>query len=120
MVAWAAIEIGQPVEIGPYGWLRSRLSSQQNSDSRFSRSRGRRPTWRAKNARLREVFRRVGPGVVVLETDSPYLPPQSSRGKRNEPSYVKEIVKKIAEIKGLPETEVAEAIIANAKRLFGI
>jgi len=40
------------------------------------------------------------------------------RGKRNEPSYVKEIVKKIAEIKNQPEEEVARAIIANAKRVF--
>jgi TatD DNase family protein len=42
------------------------------------------------------------------------------RGKRNEPIYVSEVVKKIAEIKGLSESEVAEAIIKNAKRVFGI
>ena len=41
-------------------------------------------------------------------------------GKSFEPVYVREIVKKIAEIKNLSEEEVAEAIVANAKRLFGI
>jgi TatD DNase family protein len=58
--------------------------------------------------------------MILTDTDSPYVAPVPYRGKRNEPSYVKEIVKKIAEIKGLPEKEVAEAIVSNAKRLFGI
>lgn len=57
---------------------------------------------------------------ILTDTDSPYLAPVPYRGKRNEPVYVKEIVKKIAEIKGLPESEVAEAIVANAKWVFGI
>ena len=57
---------------------------------------------------------------ILTDTDSPYLAPVPYRGKRNEPVYVKEIVKKIAEIKNLPESEVAEAIVANAKRVFGI
>jgi TatD DNase family protein len=58
--------------------------------------------------------------MILTDTDSPYLSPVPHRGKRNEPSYVCEIVKKIAEIKNLPEEEVASAIVANAKRLFGI
>jgi len=56
--------------------------------------------------------------MMLADTDSPYAAPVPYRGKRNEPSYVEEIVKKIAEIKNLPEPEVAEAIIANAKRVF--
>jgi TatD DNase family protein len=56
--------------------------------------------------------------MIMSETDSPYVTPAPHRGKRNEPSYVKEVVKKIAEIKNLPEKEVAEAIMANAKRVF--
>lgn len=55
---------------------------------------------------------------IMTETDSPYVTPVPYRGKRNEPSYVREVVKKIAELKGLPETQVAEAIIANARRVF--
>lgn len=58
--------------------------------------------------------------IILTDTDSPYMAPVPYRGKRNEPVYVKEIVKKIAEIKNLPEEEVAKAIITNARRLFGI
>ena len=58
--------------------------------------------------------------MILNDTDSPYLAPVPHRGKRNEPVYVREIVKKIAEIKGLGEDEVAQAITSNAKRLFSI
>jgi len=58
--------------------------------------------------------------MILTDTDSPYLTPVPYRGKRNEPVYVREIVKKIAEIKNLPEDEVAKAIFANAQKLFGI
>ena len=58
--------------------------------------------------------------MIMSETDSPYVTPEPYRGKRNEPSYVREVVKKIAHIKGLPEEDVAETIVANAKRVFGI
>lgn len=58
--------------------------------------------------------------MIMSETDSPYVTPTPYRGKRNEPLYVSEVVKKIAFVKGLPEQEVAEAIIANAKRVFDI
>ena len=58
--------------------------------------------------------------MILADTDSPYVAPAPYRGKRNEPVYVKEIVKKIAEIKNLPEPEVAKAILANARRMFGI
>jgi len=67
-----------------------------------------------------EVIKNTPLDMIMSETDSPYITPVPYRGKRNEPSYVKEIVKKIAEIKSLPEEEVAEAIIANARRVFGI
>ena len=67
-----------------------------------------------------EVIRNTPLDMIMSETDSPYVTPVPYRGKRNEPSYVKEIVRKIAEIKGLPEVEVAEAIIENARRVFRI
>lgn len=57
---------------------------------------------------------------ILTDTDAPYVAPVPYRGKRNEPSYVKEIVKKIAEIKNLPESDVAHAIVENAKRIFKI
>lgn len=65
-----------------------------------------------------EVIRYTPLDMIMSETDCPYVTPVPHRGKRNEPVYVKEIVKKIAEIKGLKEEEVAEAIMANAKRVF--
>lgn len=67
-----------------------------------------------------EVIKMTPLGMLMTETDSPYVAPVPYRGKRNEPSYVREVVKRIAEIKGLPEAEVATAILTNAKRVFGI
>ncbi len=69
---------------------------------------------------LYEVIRNTPLDMIMSETDAPYVTPVPYRGKRNEPSYVSEVVKKIAEIKNLSEAEVAEAITANAKRVFGI
>lgn len=67
-----------------------------------------------------EVIKYTPLDMIMSETDSPYVAPVPYRGKRNEPVYVQEIVKKIAEIKNLPEEEVAKAIISNARRVFGI
>jgi TatD DNase family protein len=67
-----------------------------------------------------EVIKIVPLDRILSETDAPYLTPVPYRGGRNEPAYAKEIVKRIAEIKNLPEAEVAEAIVGNAKRMFGI
>ena len=67
-----------------------------------------------------EVVQNTPLNMILTDTDSPYVAPVPHRGKRNEPIYVQEIVKKIAEIKNLPEDEVANAIVANAKRLFNI
>ena len=58
--------------------------------------------------------------MILADTDSPYVAPVPHRGTRNEPVYVKEIVKKISEIKGLSEEETAKAILENAKRLFNL
>ena len=76
------------------------------------------PVTYKKNDALREAFRSVGPGAAVLETDCPYLPPQSSRGKRNEPRAVPEIAAKLAEVWSLPVEEVARLTSANAGALY--
>lgn len=67
-----------------------------------------------------EVIRNTPLDMIMSETDAPYITPVPHRGKRNEPLYVREVVKAIARIKNLPEPEVAEAIMNNAKRVFGI
>ncbi|HEX7905382.1 MAG TPA: TatD family hydrolase [Chitinophagaceae bacterium] len=72
-----------------------------------------------KNAGLDKVMMEIDLDRVVLETDAPYLAPVPFRGKRNEPSYLKYVVNKLAEIKNTSIEEVATITTANAKKLFG-
>ena len=72
-----------------------------------------------KNAHLEDMVREVGIGRILLETDAPYLAPVPYRGKRNEPSYLPYMAKRIAEILDITTAEVEEATSANAVRLFG-
>jgi len=73
-----------------------------------------------KNAGLAEVVKDIDLKHLVLETDAPYLTPVPHRGKMNEPSYVKYVAEKIAEIKGLSLEEVAAQTTENARNLFSI
>ena len=57
---------------------------------------------------------------ILLETDAPYVAPIPYRGKRNEPRYVEEMAKKIAELKEMNFGEVADATTVNTKKIFGI
>jgi TatD DNase family protein len=57
---------------------------------------------------------------IVLETDCPWLAPQSKRGKRNEPAFVLETARKVAELKGIPVEELIQITSQNAKQLFRI
>ncbi len=67
---------------------------------------------------LREVVKAVPMDKFFLETDCPYLAPQSYRGERNEPSYVVEIAKKVAELKRLTFEEIAETSTKNVEAFF--
>lgn len=71
-----------------------------------------------KNSGLENVVKLIGPKNLVLETDSPYLAPVPHRGKRNESSYICIINKKLAEIFGMSETEIAEITFTNSTELF--
>lgn len=66
------------------------------------------------------VIKETPLNMILADTDSPYVAPVPHRGTRNEPAYIKDIVKKIAEIKNLPQEEVAEAIFSNAKKVFNL
>jgi TatD DNase family protein len=55
---------------------------------------------------------------MMIETDSPYLAPGAHRGKRNEPAFVSEVAKAIAELKGVSLQEVADATTKNAVQFF--
>jgi TatD DNase family protein len=67
----------------------------------------------------RAVARGIPPRWMAVETDAPYLPPQSQRGHRNEPAYLVETVKHIAELRGETFAEVAAGTATAAARLFG-
>jgi TatD DNase family protein len=73
-----------------------------------------------KNAGVAEAIKDIDLAHMVLETDSPYLTPVPFRGKRNESSYIKYVVKKLAEIKNISEEEVAAITTANAEDIFGM
>lgn len=73
-----------------------------------------------KNSGLDKVMTDIELKHVVLETDAPYLAPVPFRGKRNECSYLKYVVEKLAQIKNVPKEEVAKITTRNAKELFSI
>ncbi|HEY4935515.1 MAG TPA: TatD family hydrolase [Puia sp.] len=71
-----------------------------------------------KNSKLPTVLKNIGLENIVLETDSPYLPPAPFRGKRNESSYIVYVAEKLAEVKGISPEEVAGITTANALKIF--
>ena len=71
-----------------------------------------------KKSGLADVAEAMPLESLLLETDAPFLPPVPHRGRRNEPSYIPLIAKKIAEIKGVSLEEVAEVTTKNAIKLF--
>jgi TatD DNase family protein len=71
-----------------------------------------------KNAGLAEVVAQVPLEHIVLETDAPYLTPVPFRGKRNESSYLKYVVQRIAEVKKISVDDVAAVTTANALKVF--
>ncbi len=71
-----------------------------------------------KNYKTFEVIKNMPLERILIETDCPFMTPEPYRGKRNEPSFVIEIAKKIAEIKKIPLEKVAETTTKNAKELF--
>ncbi len=78
------------------------------------------PVTYPKNDKLAEVVRRAPLERLLVETDSPYLAPQAHRGKRNEPAHVLFTARKVAEIRGIPLEELAEATSGNARQVFNI
>jgi TatD DNase family protein len=73
-----------------------------------------------KNSGLDKIVEDIGPGNLILETDSPYLAPVPHRGKRNESSYLCIINKKLADIFGMSEEEIASVTYSNSVGLFNL
>jgi len=71
-----------------------------------------------KNEANREAARKVPADRIVFETDCPYLAPQTRRGKRNEPAWIREIVERVAEARSEDPAELAERSSRNAAALF--
>lgn len=65
-----------------------------------------------------EAIKLIPMDRILSETDAPYVSPLSYRGKRNEPAYVVEVVKKLAEIKEVSLEDMAEHINRNARTVF--
>ena len=72
------------------------------------------------NKKTRKMLNEIGIEHILLETDSPYLPPEEKRGEDNTPLNLKYIIKKIAEELDIEESEVIEITAENAKRLLKI
>lgn len=73
-----------------------------------------------KNGKIDTFLDQVNLSDIVLETDSPYLAPAPYRGKRNESSYIIQVLVKLSEIYGISKEEIAEITTANSKDVFGI
>ncbi len=71
-----------------------------------------------RNDELREVAKGTPEDRILLETDAPFLPPQSSRGKRNESELMVETAKCLAETRGISLADAARLTTRNATRLF--
>ena len=69
-------------------------------------------------AELRAIFADAPPDRLLVETDSPYLAPQPHRGRRNEPAYVADTARIVAEHLGRDPTAFAAQTTANFDRLF--
>jgi TatD DNase family protein len=69
---------------------------------------------------LRDVARQLPLDRLLVETDCPYLAPVPHRGKRNEPAFVRETARVLAELKGISLQDVDRATDDNFRRLFGV
>ncbi len=67
-----------------------------------------------------EVIKFIPDNSIMSETDSPFVAPVPHRGKRNEPVFVKEVVARMAQIRGGNEEEMAKKILQNARNLFSL
>lgn len=72
------------------------------------------------SAKLPEIVKAAPREMILIETDSPYLAPVPNRGKRNEPAFVVDVAKKIAEIRGETLEDVANYTTENAEKLYNI
>ena len=73
-----------------------------------------------RNEELRRIIKDMPINRMMIETDSPFLPPKKYKGKKNEPAFVIEVAKTIADVRGMDVDEVMETTTKNAEKFFGI
>lgn len=73
-----------------------------------------------KNCKLKEILSFIPLKSIILETDSPYLTPVPYRGRKNEPSHIKDIALFLADVYNIDVEEIAKITTANVKRIFDI
>jgi TatD DNase family protein len=73
-----------------------------------------------KNEDMRDITKITPLDKILIETDCPYLPPQKYRGQVNEPAYVVEVAKTLAEVNNMKLEEIEELTTNNAKNLFNL
>ncbi len=71
-----------------------------------------------KTQHIRDAAKEVPLDRILIETDSPFLAPQPYRGKRNEPAYVAEVARTLANVRNLSPEEFAASTSANFRRFF--
>jgi len=73
-----------------------------------------------KAQQIRDSAKQVPMNHILIETDSPFLAPVPYRGKRNEPAYVKQVARQLAELRGLTTEEIAAQTSQNFRRFFSL
>ncbi|NVJ88737.1 MAG: TatD family hydrolase [Flavobacteriaceae bacterium] len=73
-----------------------------------------------KNGKIDKFLHEIDLKEIVLETDAPYLAPTPYRGKRNESSYITNVIDKLVDIYKIPFNEIAKITTQNSKEVFGI
>jgi|TARA_B110000261_G_scaffold153922_1_gene184986 TatD DNase family protein len=71
-----------------------------------------------KNGKIDQFLNQISLGHIVLETDAPYLSPVPFRGKRNESSYILNVLEKLSEIYAVSSDEIALITTENSKSIF--
>jgi TatD DNase family protein len=71
-----------------------------------------------RNQELREIIKMMPIKSMMIETDSPFLPPKNHKGEQNEPAFVIEVAKTIAEVRGMELDEVLDITSRNAEEFF--
>ena len=78
------------------------------------------PITHTNNKKIKKIAKNTHINHILIETDSPYLPPEEKRGETNTPLNLKYITRKLSQELDIEENKLIEITTSNAKRLFGI